>query len=288
MNLNMVTTALHGISEALFPSNIYCVVCGSLIDSSRPYALCDACVKKMHWINGTDIEGKPQSVCEKCGKAIPGGSHRLCFDCMRQEHAFRKGFSCLTYGLHERELLMKLKYSGHGYLGRVFGDILFDRMKGELAALQLDLVVPVPVSEGRFRRRGYNQSAVMGRQFMRRWRQEANAIETETKKTDAKAGMRGFTLSIPAYDEYILVRIKETAMLRSMNPAERALAMREAFAVKAGTEDRIAGKTILLIDDIYTTGATLDAASRTLLSAGAACTYILTLASGGNRRPTGT
>ena len=283
MNLDMVTTALHGISEALFPSNIYCVVCGSLIDSSRPYALCDACVKKMHWINGTDIEGKPQSVCEKCGKAIPGGSHRLCFDCMRQEHAFRKGFSCLTYGLHERELLMKLKYSGHGYLGRVFGDILFDRMQGELSGLHLDIVVPIPVSEGRFRRRGYNQSAVMGRQFMRRWRQKVNAVET-----DAKAGAKGLPSCVPVYDEHILLRIKETAMLRSMNPAERALAMREAFAVKAGTEDRITGKTILLIDDIYTTGATLDAASRTLLSAGAACTYILTLASGGNRRPTGT
>ena len=76
-------------------------------------------------------------------------------------------------------------------------------------------------------------------------------------------------------------------MLRSMNPAERTLAMRDAFAVNPAAKERIAGRTILLIDDIYTTGATLDSASRTLLDAGAACIYILTFASGGNRKPGG-
>lgn len=278
MKSSITKAALHAICEALFPSNIYCVLCGRLIDSSRPYSLCDECIRKMHWIGGTDIEGNPQSICAKCGKAIPGGAHRLCFDCMNHSHMFEKGFSCLTYGLHERELLMKLKYSGHGYLGRSFGDILFDRMEHELDSLGIELVIPVPVSQRRLRKRGYNQAALMARQFIRRWKESVQSGKRGNAEQLLKA-------ACPDYDEHILFRRKETAMLRSMNPAERSLAMRGAFAVKAGTEERIAGKTILLIDDIYTTGATLDSAGKALLDAGAARIIVLTLASGGNRKP---
>ena len=54
---------LEALSEAVFPSNIYCACCGRLIDGTRPYALCDSCMKKMHWNNGR--------TCEKCGKALP-------------------------------------------------------------------------------------------------------------------------------------------------------------------------------------------------------------------------
>ena len=57
------TAVSEGITEAVFPSNIYCVVCGSLIDRSRPYALCDECSGKMHWITG--------GTCDWCGKALP-------------------------------------------------------------------------------------------------------------------------------------------------------------------------------------------------------------------------
>ena len=53
---------LEALSEAVFPSNIYCACCGRLIDGTRPYALCDSCMKKMHWNNGR--------TCEKCGKAL--------------------------------------------------------------------------------------------------------------------------------------------------------------------------------------------------------------------------
>ena len=54
---------LEALSEAVFPSNIYCACCGRIIDGTRPYALCDSCMKKMHWNNGR--------TCEKCGKALP-------------------------------------------------------------------------------------------------------------------------------------------------------------------------------------------------------------------------
>lgn len=241
-------TIKDGIAEAIFPSNIYCICCGSLIDKSRPYALCDLCVKKFHWITGR--------TCEKCGKALPDTYRgKLCYDCMRIDHVFEKGFSCLTYGLHEREVLLDLKYNGRGYLAAKFGDILYDRISCE--DIHPDVIIPVPISAGRLKKRGYNQSALMARQLSKRW-------------------------GVPI-DEGTLVRRKDTMLLRSLNPADRRLALDGAFEVTANS--RLAGKEVLLIDDIYTTGATVDICSSVLMDAGAAKVYVLTLASGGNRRP---
>lgn len=264
------------LDAAVFPSNIYCLVCGAMIDESRPYSLCDECVRKLHWINeGVQPDGSMQRVCAKCGKALlPTYQGEYCYDCMIHPHAFTKGFSCLTYGLYERELMMDLKYHGKSYIAAKMGDILFDRMAGPIVSgeLSVDIVVPVPVSAGRLRKRGYNQAELMARRFVKRW------------KEAAKTCTEGFAKP-PVCSGKVLYRCRDTQMLRSLNPAERALAMEGAFAVRASEREKIAGRTVLLVDDIYTTGATADACSKALLEGGAAKVYLLTLASGGNRRP---
>ena len=84
-----------------------------------------------------------------------------------------------------------------------------------------------------------------------------------------------------------LQRTRETILLRSLSPVERESALRGAFAVTKKGKAELPGKAILLIDDIYTTGATIDECSRILLECGAAAVDFLTLASGGNRRPKG-
>lgn len=251
----------------VFPSNIYCIVCGSMIDGSRPYALCDECVRKMHWITG--------DTCDRCGKALPEtyrgvgpDGRRLCYDCMTRDHSFTRGWSCLSYGLYEREIMMAIKYSGKGYIAGKMGDVMYERMEPLIEAAKeeeiapFDVVIPVPVGSKRLVRRGYNQSELMARQFLRRWGRGGPRLET-----------------------HVLRRSKETVMLRSLNPEERRLALHGAFAVNERLRHRIEGCNILLIDDIYTTGATADACSKALLEAGASDVYLLTLCSGGNRRP---
>ena len=286
---------LEEAAEAVFPSNIYCIVCGSLIDRSRPYALCDDCVQKIHWI--TDRS------CARCGKALPEtyngaataeGGH-LCYDCMAREHYFTRGFSCMTYGLHEREIMMDIKYHNKGYMAYKMGDVLFDKMEGlilEAAARGIapfDIVVPVPVSEKRLAKRGYNQSELMARQFLKRWKESAGSAGAAG--LNERAGAVGIAnrpaAAVPKLDTGVLYRRKETVMLRSLNPSERRMVLADAFAVRAGAEGRIKGKSLLLIDDIYTTGATADACSKVLLEAGAGAVYLLTLCSGGNRAPEG-
>ena len=265
MKLSKVASEL---SEAVFPSGIYCIVCGALIDRTRMYGLCDECIRKLHWINGR--------TCSKCGKALPDQYRgELCYDCMELEHFFTRGFSCLTYGFYERQIMMDIKYHGKGYLAVKMGDVLFDRMEALIEAAvergikPFDLLIPVPVSEGRRRKRGYNQAELMTGQLMKRWR-EAFGKNPER---------------LPLHERNVLRRSHETQMLRSMNPAERRLALKGAFEVKSHKSETVCGKTILLVDDIYTTGATADACSRALLEAGAEAVYLLTLCSGGNRRP---
>ncbi len=254
------------ISEAVFPSNIYCCLCGGLIDRSRPYALCDDCIRKMHWITGR--------TCKSCGKALPDTFRGdTCYDCMDLRHSFTRGWSCLTYGMYERQLMMGIKYSGKGYMAVKMGDVLFDRMEMLIDnakannIIPFDVAIPVPISKERLRKRGYNQSEFMAKQFVERW------IDFAGEKW-APELVRG-----------VLVRQKKTEMLRGLNPAERRIALNGAFGVKPGKEYRIARKSVLLIDDIYTTGTTADACSRTLIAAGCGDVYLLTLCSGGNRKP---
>ncbi len=269
MNIKKI---LYTIDEAIFPSNIYCLVCGCMIDATRPYSLCDKCVHEIHWLTGGRYKnGKKQNLCVKCGKAL-GSEYRgqMCYDCMSRRHYFTKGWSCMTYGLHEREIMMNIKYHEKGYMAVKMGDVLYDRMAliwGDVhhADINIDIVIPTPVSAKRLRKRGYNQSALMAQRFVKRC---------------YDAGMTS------EYDEKTLIRVKETTMLRNLNPAERAMALEGAFMVKKGRSQKIRHTNVLLIDDIYTTGATADACSRALLKAGARQVYLLTLASGGNRRPT--
>ena len=236
-------------AEALFPSGIYCISCGSMIDRDRTYALCDSCAAKLHWINGRS--------CEKCGKALADTYRgRVCYDCMAEEHDFTRGFSCMTYGLMERNMILSFKYGDKGYMGRHFGDIMYDRLTCE--DIEADVVIPVPLHRKRQQKRGYNQTEIM-----------ADRLSYLMKiKLDTKS----------------LIKVRETRPLSGMNIADMAMAVESAFEVREGRREALYGKNVLLVDDIYTTGATADACSRAVLAGGAKNVYVISLASGGNRR----
>lgn len=234
----------------LYPSDIYCISCGSLIDKTREYALCDSCMEKFHWLGS--------KTCEKCGKILDETyRHQLCYDCRAFDHDFDRGFTCVQYGLYERGVLMDYKYKGKSYIGRKLGDILYDRMA--LEDVEYDLIVPVPMHRKKQRQRGYNQAAVMALRFACR-----------CGKTCASE---------------LLQRTRQTAPMKGLGAFERHENLREALAVSPSNRYEIEGRRILLIDDIYTTGSTLDECSRVLRKAGAEKVYALTFACGANIKP---
>lgn len=237
----------EGLLDLIYPSNIYCISCGNIIDDTRPYALCDVCVRSLKWANGR--------TCSRCGKILQEGyGSDLCTDCLETEHSFEKGFTCVEYGSAERELLHRFKYKDQAFLGRKMAELMYDRL--QLEVFSPDIIIPVPMFGRKQKKRGYNQAAVLA------------------------ASLANYA-GIP-FEGRLLVRAVETEAMSRLGALGRRKNIREVFSVIGTKAGRLAGKTVLLVDDIYTTGSTADACSQALLEAGAARVCVFTFASGAN------
>ena len=264
-----IRTIGNAALDLLYPPDLYCICCGKIIDSARTYRLCNDCMDGIKWISSR--------TCAKCGKRLadidPGG---VCFNCREHPHFFDRGYTCTEYGTHERALVFALKYDGRTDIAGTIGEIMYDRMTAEFDAEEIaeryDLVLPVPVHRHKRRIRGYNQAALIAESFTARI---CNAIRNNNISSDSKRLQDALRC-----DDSILVRTRETHMMRSLGPDARRENIRGAFGIREGRQSDIAGKKILLIDDIYTTGATVDEISSVLKAAGAFCVDILTFAAG--------
>ncbi|MDD2217364.1 MAG: ComF family protein [Eubacteriales bacterium] len=235
---------LTEIIEALFPSNIYCIGCGAIIDRSRPYALCDMCISEYRFVLGR--------TCSKCGKLLAKNNiHDLCHDCSGKHRAFYKGYCCLVYGSKEKAPILALKYGDKPYIGKKLGELLYDRLIPE--QLEIECVVPVPLSRKRKAKRGYNQAEIIAKEVARR-------------------------MKLPCIQA--LRRNKDTKPMSDLTISEREENLQNVFTISPRFSKMIKGGSILLIDDIFTTGSTADACALTMCEAGARRVYFASVAAG--------
>jgi ComF family protein len=155
-----------------------------------------------------------------------------------------------TFDDHYQTLIHRFKYGKNLPLGRRLAKRLGQSVSEMESFADYDLVVPVPLHRARYRERGFNQSEVL-----------AEGVAESTGVSLATGALR---------------RKKNTRDQTYLNALQRAENVKDAFAVKES--DRIDGKTIILVDDVMTTGATLNECARTLLSAGAVDIFAATLA----------
>ncbi len=233
--------------DLIYPDSLYCICCNKIIDPSRTYHLCNNCMDEIKWAVGR--------TCSKCGKRLSQADPRdTCFSCSEHSHIFRRGYTCAEYGMHERAIIYKLKYDSGTYIADVLGEIMNDRFQSLELDGEYDILLPAPAHRTRLLSRGYNQAALIA---------------------DALSSRCGIESS-----DAVLLRTSHTRALRSLTPEERRSTLSGVFAINSRNADSITGRRILLIDDIYTTGATADALASVLYEAGAACVDIMSFASG--------
>lgn len=228
------------VLDLIYPPGLYCISCGKITDDSRTYGLCNECMSAMNWNTGRH--------CSKCGRPLskndPG---RICFRCNAKESSgdplmFDKGHVCSGYGAVEQSIIFALKYGGRSDLGDILGEMLYDRMVSEYEPDELagmyDLVIPVPTHNEKKSKRGYNHADLIAKGFAER------------------AGIR---LSTDAVQ-----RIRPTLPMKTLSPQEREANICGAFSIRKSRLSLLDGARILLIDDIFTTGATIDEIARIL------------------------
>jgi ComF family protein len=148
------------------------------------------------------------------------------------------------------EVISRFKFRGAARLAKPLGTLLAEYRDPEFPFLEFDLLVPVPLHRQRLRERGFNQSLLLARRIAQ-------------------------VHSLPV-DATTLQRVRYTQPQTELSGPERRKNIRQAFAVARTTS--ISGKRVLLIDDVFTTGATVQECAKTLLKAGAKRVDVLTLA----------
>lgn len=234
-----VRPLLSGARDAILPPT--CLKCRAVTQSTG--GLCAACWPALNLTDGPH--------CPCCGVPFPHATADglLCADCTTAPPAYRQARAALTYDAETRPLFLAFKHGDRLEGSASFGAWMA-RAAGPLLT-EAEVIVPVPLHRRRLRQRRYNQAALLA--------QALGRVSGHTVAPDA------------------LVRVRDTPSQAGRDKAARRRNVRKAFAVRPGQEGMIAGRRILVVDDVLTTGATVNACARTLLDAGASAVDIVTL-----------
>ena len=203
--------------------------------------ICNVCREKLKPITG------PR--CFRCSKPLKREEQEYCKDC-RKTRLFDQGIGIFPYGSVLQESLFKLKYGKRQEYGSFYGQIAAVYSREIIRNWGVEIIIPIPLHRKRMEKRGYNQAELI-----------AEAL--------------GKTLCIPV-DSRLMKRKVNTRPQKELDYRERKQNMKNAFFLKG--ENRY--RRILLVDDIYTTGSTIEAAAELLKRNGAENVFFLTIAMG--------
>lgn len=269
---NALKTAGNVAAELLFPQK--CPVCkdaipienrlykpdlsngfpegGSLMAAYDAF-ICRDCRKELASI--TD------PVCKKCGKQLytTGEEERLCHDCREKIRSFSSCRCMLIYDELTRDILSAVKYNSKREYIDLLSLMAADRYGGWIKGLGIEIIIPVPVHPSRFKKRGYNQAELMA------------------------LGI-GRLLNIPVESKAV-IRTKQTLPQKELDRDSRLKNLQNAFQTVPDIIKKIRtcfgdDVSVLVVDDIYTTGATLDLVSLSLINSGIKEVYGLCMAAG--------
>lgn len=239
----VVVNIVAGISDLVFPRR--CEVCGNRVDRDGRY-LCSACLERIPFV-------PLQGCCRICGRAVEGvDGEYLCEDCRRLATmpAFDRAASAVSFDELPRQMILDYKFNRALYLVRDFVDWLEGTLNARFRSAEVDVVVPMPITRYHRWNRGYNQTFYLAKEL--------------AKRIDRKCDSRQ------------LRRVGNPRRQGGLTEDERRENVRGTFA--APHPEMVRGRTVLLVDDVMTTGSTFSAAAITLKDAGASRVWCLSVA----------
>jgi len=241
---------LESIITFIYPARCRC--CEQYMSVGKVHYICDDCWEQIEFIS--------EPYCEICGKPIdfnPTPGHdgtQKCRWCWRHQPKFSKARSIASYELTLRQAIHLFKYEKKIVMAKHFAELMKDTAPKLFDLSDYNYIIPVPLHKSRYEERGFNQSELLAREL-------ENLFD------------------IPLHLGN-LVRVKDTRPQFSLETREEKLTnVQDAFEVRE--PEKIEWKNILLVDDIFTTGATVSEIAKTLLSEGANRVDVFTLARAG-------
>lgn len=235
----------YGIRKAaldlLFPPR--CPVCDRIIQFGKG-DICGDCLKKAE-----PIRTVREPVCMKCGKPLEE-EEEYCFDCKKKRHLYIQGIGVFEYR-DAAASIYRFKYGGRQEYAAFFGRYMARKLEGRIRQWGAEALVPVPIHSSRRRQRGYNQAELLAREV------------------SARTG-------VPVRCD-IVARKKKTMPQKHLDGVQRQNNLKKAFKI---LRNDVKLNTIVIIDDIYTTGSTVDAMTAALQEAGVKNIYCAVLAIG--------
>jgi ComF family protein len=211
--------------------------------------VCPSCLSSFTPVNSP--------LCKNCGivfQSHAADGHQ-CEACIKAPKRF---FKARAFGIYDQSLMALIhgfKYRGKIQLAYPFSIMLLLTFLRYWRQGEVDIIIPVPLHKKRFRKRGFNQAYLL----MKAWEK-----------------FQGEFYQLPRLERDILIRQRWTAPQTGLGRKERIRNIKNAFGVE--NPDQIRGKRVLLMDDVYTTGATVNECAKTLLSSGTERVDVLTLA----------
>lgn len=227
--------------DLIFPRR--CPVCDEIV-LPKGRLICQGCLEQLELV--------AEPVCKKCGKEITTAEAEYCYDCARTPHSFEHGWALANYTPLMKASIARFKYHNRREYAVWYGEALLRRYGRQILRCHPQLWIPVPVHPQKRRKRGFNQAEVL-------------------------AGALSRCTGIPVRTG-ALVRKKVTAPQKELTPKERLKNLEQAFLADP---DKLKGiRSVILVDDIYTTGSTIEACTRALKKTGVERVYFVSICIG--------
>jgi ComF family protein len=241
--VDAINTAVKSLVNIIYP--LRCASCGRLLGTADESGACRPCEER--------IKTNPRPYCRSCGRSIDD-VHGLCGECRVSPFYFSRAYSACLYEGTMKEMIHAFKYRNNRRLSALFTRLMDDFVKANREITDsINTITFVPLHNKKRRERGFNQSEVL-------------------------AGALSKICGIPVCG--CMVKKAHTKNQNELNRDQRLVNVSGAFGVKDGHDGLLKGRYVLLVDDVMTTGATLNECSRALKEAGASEVRCLTLARG--------